>query len=135
MFKVLEDKDTILPAYPCGKLGRKVQVSYHGCNHAVWTLVDDFDQHVGAPRSITGKPKCQVCYDVMTGDDTSWFDKYLKAMQAVVKEAMGKVAEQLKNMVEGMNYSSAALTEFAEKARDDSESESVPADVLLDDCR
>lgn len=46
-FDALPDKNVIVPIYPCGLRGPKVDVDLHGTNHAAWQLVDDYDKHAG----------------------------------------------------------------------------------------
>lgn len=59
MFEVLEDKSTIKPTYPCGKVGNLVDAHRHGPRFAEWKLLDDLERHTGTKK----KPECKTCVE------------------------------------------------------------------------
>ena len=47
------------PVYTCGRTAESIDIHFHGVNHAVWTILDNLDKHVGNSPKVA----CKICHD------------------------------------------------------------------------
>lgn len=75
----IRDNDRVNLKYPCGHKPAAVFVNTgHGVEHAIWTMVDDFEKHTFRK----GKVRCQRCASKVT-DRVKEERKELTARQAL----------------------------------------------------